>query len=295
MKSICFRDLPSFIRTTDADDIMVNCILGEIRNAFLASAVILNTFDPLEKDVLRALLSMFPCLYTIGPLQLLLGQMTDTGNKQDKLTGLNLWKEETECLQWLDLQDPCSVLYVNFGSITMLSAEQIAEFAWGLAKSQVPFLWVVRSDLVYGHSAVLPPEFVEQTRGKGIFAGWVPQERVLTHPATGGFLTHCGWNSILESICGGVPVICWPFFSEQHTNCLYCRTEWGIGFEIDRDMKRDGVEKAVKELMEGEKGKQMRRKAVEWKRMAEEATSPGATSYQDLENLLTEVLLKKKD
>lgn len=159
MKSIHFRDLTSFIRTTDANDIMVNYIVGLIRNTFRALAIILNTFDPLEKEVMKALSSMFPCLCTIGPLQLPLSQigMTDAGSKQNDLIGSNLWKEESDYLEWLDLQDPGSVLYVNFGSITMLSPEQVIEFAWGLANSRRPFLWVVRTDLVYGHTAMLPP------------------------------------------------------------------------------------------------------------------------------------------
>lgn len=140
MESIRFRDLPSFIRTIDTNDIMVNYILGEIRNTFRASALIFNTFDPLEKDVLKALSSMFPRLYTIGPLQLLLNQITDTGSNQNDLIGSSLWKEESDCLKWLDLQDPCSVLYVNFGSIAMLSSEQVVEFAWGLANSQKTIL-----------------------------------------------------------------------------------------------------------------------------------------------------------
>ncbi|XP_031383071.1 7-deoxyloganetin glucosyltransferase-like isoform X2 [Punica granatum] len=293
MKSIRFQDLPSFIRTTNANDIMVNYIIREVRRTFRASALIFNTFDSLEKDVLKALSSMFPRLYTIGPLQLLKDQMKNIGSKLNNPTSLNLWKEETECLEWLELREPGSVLYVNFGSIAMLTTEQVVEFAWGLANSQRPFLWVVRSDLVYGNSALLPPEFMEETQERGMLAGWVPQDKVLNHPAIGGFLTHCGWNSILESLCGGIPVICWPFFAEQQTNCLYCRTDWGIGLEIDGDVKRDEVEKLVKELMEGEKGSEMRKKAAEWKRMAEEAVSPGGSSYQNLENLLAEVLLKK--
>ncbi|KAI6687795.1 hypothetical protein NL676_024623 [Syzygium grande] len=98
-------------------------------------------------------------------------------------------------------------------------------------------------DLVVGDTAILPPEFSAATRERSLLASWCPQERVLSHPAVGGFLTHSGWNSTIESIVAGVPVVCWPFFAEQQTNCRYSLEEWGIGMEIDGDVKRDEVER----------------------------------------------------
>ncbi|KAK2631857.1 hypothetical protein EUGRSUZ_L02357 [Eucalyptus grandis] len=204
--------------------------------------------------------------------------------------GGNLWREEPGCLPWLDSKEPGSVVYVNFGSITVMTTGQLTEFAWGLANSQKPFLWIIRPDLVASESAVLPPEFVEEIAGRGMLVSWCQQEEVLKHRAIGGFLTHSGWNSTLESLCGGVPVICWPFFAEQQTNCRYSCTEWGIGMEIDNDVKRDEVEGLVRELMEGEKGKEMRKKAMEWKAKAEEAIMLGGTSYNNVDKLISEVL-----
>ena len=117
---------------------------------------------------------------------------------------------------------------------------------------------------------------------------------MLKHPAIGGFLTHSGWNSTLESVGGGVPVICWPFFADQQMNCRYSCVKWGIGMEIDSDVKRDDVEVQVKELMDGEKGKKMREKAKDWKSKAEEATLPGGSSYLNLDKLIHEVILPFK-
>ncbi|XP_030459067.1 7-deoxyloganetin glucosyltransferase-like [Syzygium oleosum] len=290
MKNIRLRDLPSFIRTTDANDIMVNYIIREMERTHKASAVILNTFHCLEKDVLMAFSSIFPNLYTIGPIHLLLNKIEDDNSC---CIGSNLWKEDPACLGWLDSKEPNSVLYINFGSIAVITGEQLIEFAWGLANSQKPFLWIMRSDLVAGDMAVLPSKFLAETKERGMLAGWCPQERVLRHPSVGGFLTHCGWNSMLESICSGVPVLCWPFFAEQQTNCFYSKNEWGIGMEIDNDVKRDEVEKLVRELMDGEKGRVMKKKAMDWKRKAEEATEPGGSSYENLETLMSRVLLKK--
>ncbi|RVW31499.1 7-deoxyloganetin glucosyltransferase [Vitis vinifera] len=289
-KTIRLRDFPTFLRTTDLNDIMLNFVRVEAERASRASAVILNTFDALEKDVLDALSATLPPVYSIGPLQHLVDQISDDRLKS---MGSNLWKEQTDCLQWLDSKEPNSVVYVNFGSITVMTSQQLTEFAWGLANSNKPFLWIIRPDLVVGDSALLPPEFVTETKDRGMLASWCPQEQVLKHPAIGGFLTHSGWNSTSESICGGVPLICWPFFAEQQTNCRYSCSEWGIGMEIDNNVKRVEVEKLVRELMDGEKGKEMKKKVMEWRKLAEEATRPGGSSYDNFNKLLRNVLSKK--
>lgn len=287
MKNIRLRDLPSFIRTTDPNDSMIQFIIQETERAAKASAIILNTFDEFEHDVVNALSSMFPPIYTIGPLQLLLDHIPQNGLKS---IGTNLWKEESECIKWLNSKEPNSVVYVNFGSITVMTPQQMVEFAWGLANSNQTFLWIIRPDLVRGDSAVLPAEFVEGTKERGLLASWCQQEEILSHPAIGGFLTHNGWNSTIESVCSGVPMVCWPFFAEQQTNCRYACCEWGIGMEIDNNVKREEVEILVRTLMEEEKGKKMKENVMEWKKKAEEAGRPNCTSYLNFEKLVKEVL-----
>uniref|UniRef100_A0A7C9AU88 Uncharacterized protein n=1 Tax=Opuntia streptacantha TaxID=393608 RepID=A0A7C9AU88_OPUST len=176
-----------------------------------------------------------------------------------------------------------------------MTDDQFAEFAWGLANSNHPFLWITRPDLITGDSTVLPPEFLKKTKNRGLITSWCNQEQVLAHPAIGGFLTHCGWNSTLESICNGIPMICWPFFAEQQTNCWFCCKKWGIGMEIDANVERGVVERQVRELMEGQKGKEMRKKAEEWKRYAQEAAvPPNGSSYSNLDHVITKVLLSQK-
>jgi len=268
---------------------MLDFLPGECQRAQKASAIIFNTFDNLEHDVLEAFSSILPPVYSIGPLHLLIKDVT---NKELDSIGSNLWKEEPECLEWLNSKEPKSVVYVNFGSITVMTSEQMIEFAWGLANSKMPFLWVIRPDLVAGENAVLPLEFLEETKNRGLLSSWCPQEEVLSHSSIGGFLTHNGWNSTLESVSGGVPMICWPFFAEQQTNCRFCCNEWGIGLEIE-DATRDKIEILVKELMEGEKGKEMKEKALQWKKLAHNAASgPHGSSFMNLENLIHDVLLK---
>ncbi|PQM40888.1 7-deoxyloganetin glucosyltransferase-like [Prunus yedoensis var. nudiflora] len=114
-----------------------------------------------------------------------------------------------------------------------MTDQRLKEFAWGLAKSKHPFLWIVR------------PDVVEEIKDRGYIASWCLQDQVLAHPSVGAFLTHCGWNSTIQSVSEGVPVICWPFFA--------C-TDWEIGMEVSPDVKRDEIEALVKEMLERGKG-----------------------------------------
>lgn len=287
MKDVRLKDIPSFIRTTDLNDIMFNFLGDEAQNCFKACAIIFNTFDALEQEVLEAIKSKFPRVYTIGPLSFLNKAIPEDGVKS---LGTNLWKEDPTCLEWLDQWGPNSVLYVNYGCVTVMSDHHLKEFAWGLADSNHPFLWIVRPDILMGESAILPEELIEEIKDRALLVSWCAQDQVLAHPSVGAFLTHCGWNSVLEAICGGVPMICWPFFAEQQTNRRYACTTWGIGLEMDHDVKREDVVRLVEEIMEGEKGKNMRERALEWKQNAEKATEYGGQSYENFDRFVKEVL-----
>ena len=289
LQNFLMRDLPSFVKTTDPNDFLLEYFIEVAGRVPTASAIVFNTSDELERDTMNVLSSMLPSLYTIGPFPSFLDQSSDN---QLASLGSNLWNEDAKCLEWLESQEPRSVVYVNFGSITVMSADQLLEFAWGLANSKKPFLWIIRPDLVVGGSVILSSEFVNETSDRSLIASWCPQEKVLNHPSVGGFLTHCGWNSTTESVCAGVPMLCWPFFADQPTNCRLVCKEWETGIEIDNNVKREEVEKLVNELMVGEKGK-MREKAMELKKKAEEFTRPGGRSYINFDKLIKEVLLKQ--
>ncbi|TVU13657.1 hypothetical protein EJB05_37077, partial [Eragrostis curvula] len=291
------RDFPSFVRTTDRGDVMLNWFIHETqRMAKLPDAVLINTFDDLEAPALDAMRDMLlPPLYTVGPLLLQERRVVPEGGPLDGL-GSNLWKEQSGLIEWLDGRPPRSVVYVNYGSITVMTNEQLLEFAWGLAGSRYAFVWNIRPDLVKGDAAVLPPEFVSSVDGRALLTTWCPQEEVLAHEAVGVFLTHSGWNSTLESLCAGVPMLSWPFFSEQMTNCRYKRTEWGIGMEIGGEVRRAELAEMIREVMGGDKGKEMRRRSEEWKEKAIKATQPGGLAETNLDTVIKEVLLgKKKD
>ncbi|KAI5352558.1 PREDICTED: 7-deoxyloganetin [Prunus dulcis] len=284
MQHMRLKDMPSFVRSTDPEDIAFNRWLEEAQDILTADAIVFNTFVEFEAEVLETVSSMFPNIYNLGPLTTL---NTNLIKNEVNATRPSLWKENTDCLTWLDTQKPNSVIYLNFGSIAVMTEDNFKEFAWGLANSGHPFLWIMRPDVVKGtNGTALAEEFLAETRDRSMIARWCPQDKVLAHPSVGAFLTHSGWNSTLEGICGGVPMLCWPFFAEQQVNCRYASTTWGVGLEIDSDVKREGVEALVREVMEGENGKVMRNKAVEWKKKSEIACVEGGSSYDDFERFV---------
>ncbi|TKY60250.1 7-deoxyloganetin glucosyltransferase [Spatholobus suberectus] len=185
---------------------------------------------------------VFPSLYPIGLLPLFLHQSPQNewatlGSKS------NLWKEDTKCLEWLESKKPSYV------------SRATPEFALGLVNSKKLFLWIIKPDPVFGGPMKLSTEFVNETLDRGLIASWCPLEQVLNHPSIGGILTHCGWNSTIESICARVPMLCKPFDTDQPTNCKCICNEWDIGNEIDTNVKREEVKKLINELIVGEKGK----------------------------------------
>ncbi|CAI0474567.1 unnamed protein product [Linum tenue] len=133
-----------------------------------------------------------------------------------------------------------------------------------------------------GSSAILPTEFLEEIKGRGCLAGWCPQQEVLSHPAA------------MESVSAGVPMICWPFYAEQQTNCRYACTEWGIGVELSQDVKRNEVVDAVEEMMNGEAGKVMKHKALEWQKKAREAVGVQGSSLDNFMKFLLDYDHKNK-
>ncbi|KAM0893713.1 hypothetical protein ACQ4PT_024931 [Festuca glaucescens] len=284
MPPISLGDISSFVRTTDPDDFELRFNESEANNCTKAGALILNTFEDLEADVLAALRSEYPCIYTIGPLGSLLKEGAAGDSSSSPTSGLSLWKQDTECMSWLETQPTGSVVYVNFGSHTVLTPEQLAEFAWGLADSGHTLLWSIRENLVPGGGlAALPLEFVAATAGRCCLTTWCPQEQVLQRPAVGCFLTHNGWNSTCESLAAGVPMVCWPGFADQYTNCKYACEVWGVGLRLDVEVRRDQVAGHVRQAMEAE---EIRRSAAAWKAKAAKAAAPGGSSYQNLQSMV---------
>ncbi|KAF2308566.1 hypothetical protein P3X46_032493 [Hevea brasiliensis] len=204
-------------------------------------------------------------------------------------------------IQWLDEKQKqgSSVLYVAFGSQAEISAEQLKEIRTGLEESRVNFLWVIREK-----ESELGDGFEERVKERGIIVrDWVDQMEILMHPSIQGFLSHCGWNSVLESICAGVPILAWPMMAEQHLNARMVVEEIKIGLRVETCngsvrgfVKWEGLEKMVKELMEGEMGKKVRKKVNEFAEMAKKAMEEGTgSSWRTLDIPLQEFCRSKDD
>lgn len=257
-----------------------------------ARALILNTFESLEVSALSYIRNNSPVTYAVGPLNALARTSSDSGS---------LWQEDRDCMTWLHSQPDRSVVYVSFGSLTVVTREEYMEFWHGLVNSGQRFLWVVRSDLINKRGGgteeepAVPVELEEGTRERGCMVGWAPQEEVLAQPAVGCFLTHSGWNSTLESIAAGKPMLCWPFFADQQINSRFVSAVWGIGLDMKDLCGRSIVEKMVGEVMEGERSEELRRNAQEMAEMAKKSVAEGGTSYNDFQRLVQHIMSFSSD
>ncbi|PON90352.1 UDP-glucuronosyl/UDP-glucosyltransferase [Trema orientale] len=203
-------------------------------------------------------------MWAIGPLH----QRKDVKELND---------QDRRLMEWLDKQEPKSVLYVSFGTTTTFSESEIKELALGLEQSGVKFLWVLRDadrlDVVSNEKerrTQLPDGFEERMRGTGIVVReWVPQVEILRHPSTGGFMSHCGWNSCLESISMGVPIATWPMHLDQPMNAVLITEVLKVGVPVMEWRQRDElvsssmIGKAVQKLMASEEGDVIRSRVVE--------------------------------
>ncbi|XP_073157937.1 zeatin O-glucosyltransferase-like [Henckelia pumila] len=211
-----------------------------------------------------------------------------------------------KCLKWLDMQASNSVMFVSFGTTTSLSDEEIGELAVGLEKSEVKFLWVLRNadrgdaftEEDKGTMEKLPSGFEERNQENGLILvrDWAPQLEILGHPATGGFLSHCGWNSCMESISMGVPIAAWPMHSDQPRNAALITKilkigvavkEWGPAGSVRSS--NCGVERALRKLMVSEEGEEVRKRAAELGAAVRTAVAEGGAAQMELESFISHI------
>ncbi|CAK9856982.1 unnamed protein product, partial [Sphagnum jensenii] len=261
----------------------------------VATVILVNTFHALEWRVLNGIHSQTKVILEIGPL-------LPEAQFCDDETGDHIIKETTHekhpCILWLKLQVPSSVLFISFGSVATLSASQILDLAAGIEASNQPFLWILRPPdapmVTHGCDGALPaleflpPGFEERTKDRGmIYSGWAPQVEILHHPAVGGFLSHSGWNSVLESICAGIPILSWPMVSEQKLICRFLVDTAKLAIEIQKNkdglVTKQEVERKVRALMQGEEGQCLKRNVVIMQRNAKKAVADGGISKQNFE------------
>ncbi|KAG1337801.1 UDP-glycosyltransferase 76F1 [Cocos nucifera] len=252
-----------------------------VEEARTSSAIIINTFVAIEGNELEKVREELSVpVFPIGPL-----------HKLSPKTESSLMDQDHSCLDWLDKKHPRSVLYVSFGSLASMDGKELAEAAWGLANCQQPFLWVLRPGSIRGSAQIeLPQGFEEETRGRGKIVKWAPQQQVLAHPAVGGFWTHNGWNSTVESMSEGIPMLCKPYFSDQMGNARYVSEVWKVGIQLENGLERGEIKSAIKRLMTEKEGDEMKRRARDLKEKAAQCVRKEGSSQVALDRLVDYVL-----
>lgn len=280
------RDLPGYCRVNDINDPLLRMITYQSKQTSKAQGAIINSFEDLEGPIISQIRNALPNLYPIGPLHAHLKSRLEELNTNSSVSSASFWEQDRTCIDWLDSQPPKSVIYVSFGSITVVTKDQLLEFWHGLVNSGQRFLWVMRPDSIEdGVEGQIPIELQEGTKARGYMVSWAPQEEILNHPTIGGFLTHSGWTSTLESICAGVPMICWPYAADQMINCRFVSEIWKIGLDIKDICDRVVVEKMVRVLMDVRRDEFLQR-AKEMAALARKSVSKGGSSYRNLDCMI---------
>ncbi|CAI0542142.1 unnamed protein product [Linum tenue] len=266
-----------------------------------AKGILINTFPDLETTTIEHLSKgETPPVYPVGPILEL---------KREDATGEG---RGSEILTWLNEQPPSSVLFLCFGSNGCFNETQVKEIATALENSGFRFLWslrrppprgVVSFPLDYENPAeILPEGFLERTAGVGKIIGWAPQAAILAHPAVGGFVSHCGWNSILESLWFGVPIAAWPIDGEQQLNAFQMVVEWGLGVDVKMEYSKEfgmaeedvivvgseEIEKGIKGLMA--EGSEAREKVKKLSDRSRDALAEGGSAEVALNRFIADVI-----
>jgi hypothetical protein len=260
--------------------------------------VVVNSFYELEQDYADHYRKvMGRKAWHIGPLSVW-NKDTEDKAQRGKESSID---EHGYCLKWLDSKKPHSVVYICFGSVADFNDSQLMQIAMGLEASGQQFIWVVKKGKSYGEEEEwLPEGFEKRMEDKGlIIRGWAPQVLILDHEAVGGFVTHCGWNSILEGVAAGVPMVTWPVSADQFYNEKLVTEVLKIGISVGvrrwvfvggDNIKKDGIEKAVSRIMVGEEAEEMRSRAKVLGELANRAVEEGGSSYLDLNAVIEDLM-----
>nr|AFJ52980.1 UDP-glycosyltransferase 1 [Linum usitatissimum] len=257
-----------------------NCYSKPSEHCSLYHHVIVNSFHELEPSAFQ----LFPNFLPIGPL------VINSAN-----SGGSFWRQDETCLTWLDNHPSKSVIYVAFGSITILSQKQFQELALGLELAGRPFLWVIRTNFVQGPGGSgleFPNGYLERVANMGKIVEWTNQARVLSHPSVGCFVSHCGWNSTLEGLWCGVPFLCWPYFLDQFHNKESICEAWKVGLKLKAEEDGSGlitmseIASKVEQLLNDEtiKGNANRLREV-----ARESVNQGGSSFHSFSSFVNQL------
>jgi len=287
--------LPNLVLDWKTEEDAYSWVSYHARRYRETKGIVVNTLQELEPFALQSLYNdlQLPPVYPIGPVLDLVGPVQWDPNPV----------QYNYIMEWLDLQPIGSVVFLCFGSLGSLEEKQVEQIAIGLERVGIRFLWALRGPPkdqladprdYESYENVLPDGFLERTVGMGIVCGWVPQAKVLAHKAVGGFVSHCGWNSILESLWFGVPIATWPVYAEQQMNAFQMVRELGLAVEIRQDYRVGGdlvwaeeVKNGVSTLMNN--SDEIRRNVKEMSKKCRVALMENGSSYTNLMSLIQEL------
>ncbi|MCO5610367.1 hypothetical protein L7F22_064603 [Adiantum nelumboides] len=292
------EDFPKFLLVEDRNDLGLKGMESQFELLKDCKTVVINSFYELEKDAFEALQTESLSVFAVGPL---LSSKQARGSSKHVTDFCSEAREglksvvRDECLTWLDKQSVHSVLYISFGTVLNPAPEKMKAIAMALRDSKQPFIWAFKlrpfhDDLSGGFTEVtsvadmFPERFLEDIADHGICVPWAPQQQVLAHPSVGAFLTHCGWNSTLESVSMGVPMIALPVASDQTTNSKYVVDMWKVGMRLKLDEKGN-IDSAdlmkVLLVVFHKEGQELRKRAGQLKEMARRAIEMGSENGID--------------
>ena len=287
IKAIEPKDLTSHLQDTDvftATSRLINKMSQDMKRA---DFILCNTVHELEYEPISAIQEIKP-MYAIGPL------FPSGFTKTKSLVPTSL-KPESDCTQWLNSKPRGSVLYISFGSFIPCGKNEIDEIAHGLVLSKVNFIWVLRPNAIsYEEPYVLPIRFEDDVKGRGLIVTWTNQIEVISNPAIGGFLTHCGWNSVLESLWYDVPMLCFPLMTDQLTNRKLLVDDWRIGLNLcDRKpLTRFEVAEKINRLMNGKTSDELRKETMKVRQMLVNALAQDGSSEKNLCQFISDLKAK---
>ncbi|XP_058200956.1 crocetin glucosyltransferase, chloroplastic-like [Rhododendron vialii] len=279
-------DLPSYLLASNTYNFALQSVKEhfEVLDAQNNPKVLVNSFNALESGALRAIEKLN--LVAIGPL--IPSAFLDGNDPSDNSFGGDLFDDSREYIKWLDSEPSDSVIYAAFGSYSPIAKQQMEEIAHGLLACGRPFLWVVRAT---EDEKLSCKEKLEQ---QGMIVPWCSQVEVLSHPSIGCFLSHCGWNSSMESLVSGVPVVAFPQWADQVTNAKLIEDAWKTGTRVkpnlDHLVKSDEIKRCIEMVMGGD---EMRMNAKKWKDLAREAGKEGGSSDKNLKTFVDEIKASK--
>lgn len=252
--------------------------------------VLVNTFDALEQEALKAIEKYN--LIGIGPL--IPSSFLDGKDPLDSSFGGDLFQKCNDYMEWLNSKPKSSIVYISFGSLLNLSRNQKEEIAKGLIEIKRPFLWVIRDQENVKEEEEEKLSSMMELEKQGKIVSWCSQLEVLTHPSLGCFVSHCGWNSTLESLSSGVPVVAFPHWTDQGTNAKLIEDVWktGVRLRVNEDdvVDSEEIKRCIEIVMDGgEKGEEMRENAQKWKELAREAVKEGGSSEVNLKAFVQQV------